>query len=110
MFPTPSATSYGRNKGGANPEGHERPSLETMARRNQWPTPDARCYRSGKGRKPNGHTPQLEAVVGGLLNPTWVEWLMEFPTEWTGSGPSETEWSHWQRQSRSMFSRLTKED
>lgn len=25
----------------------------------------------------------LAAVVGGQLNPTWVEWLMGFPTGWT---------------------------
>ena len=41
-----------------------------------FPTPAARDHKSGKGRKENGHTPQLPEVVGGQLNPTWVEWLM----------------------------------
>ena len=27
---------------------------------------------------------------GGLLNPTWVEWLMGFPTGWTDLSASET--------------------
>jgi hypothetical protein len=29
-------------------------------------------------------------VVTGSLNPTWVEWLMGFPTGWTDLEPSET--------------------
>lgn len=38
-YPTPSAVSYGRNKGGQDPEGPERPSLETWSK--SWPTPTA---------------------------------------------------------------------
>jgi hypothetical protein len=29
-------------------------------------------------------------VVTGSLNPTWVEWLMGFPFEWTDCGDSVT--------------------
>jgi hypothetical protein len=29
-------------------------------------------------------------LVGGQLNPQWVEWLMGFPTGWTDLKPSET--------------------
>ena len=32
----------------------------------------------------------LAAVVGGQLNPTWVEWLMGFPLGWTDLSASET--------------------
>jgi hypothetical protein len=32
----------------------------------------------------------LNAVAGGSLNPTWVEWLMGFPPEWTALDASET--------------------
>ena len=39
LLPTPSAVDYGTNKGGSNPDGPERPSLQTMARQNRWPTP-----------------------------------------------------------------------
>jgi len=39
LLPTPSAISYGTNQGGASPDGPVRPSLETMARKNLWPTP-----------------------------------------------------------------------
>jgi len=45
-----------------------------------YPAPAARDHRSGKGRKDNGHTPQLPEVIGGQLSPEWVEWLMGFPT------------------------------
>lgn len=41
-LPTPLATSYGTNQGGgASRVGPIRPSLETMARKNLWPTPRA---------------------------------------------------------------------
>jgi hypothetical protein len=32
----------------------------------------------------------LPGVVGGQLNPPWVEWLMGFPEGWTDLKPSET--------------------
>jgi hypothetical protein len=34
--------------------------------------------------------PDLGAVAGGPLNPTWIEWLQGFPLEWTDLGASET--------------------
>lgn len=32
-------------------------------------------------------SPQLGAVVGGALNPPWVEWLMGWPIGWTDLKP-----------------------
>ena len=109
MYPTPTAVSYGRNKGGANPEGKVRLSLESMARKGQWPTPTARDYRSAStsGVKREGGK-LLPEAVGGLLNPEWVEWLMGLPEGLTGYGPSETALFRWQRQSRCTFSSLTR--
>lgn len=52
LFPTPSASSYGTNKGGA-------------------------AGRVGPSR------PSLNTLVGGSLNPAWVEWLMGYPNGWT---------------------------
>lgn len=46
-----------------------------------WPTPTKSSAKNG-GRYGNG-TPTLASAVGGSLNPTWVEWLMGFPAEWT---------------------------
>ena len=33
----------------------------------------------------------LFAGAGGKLNPTWVEWLMGWPLEWTDLKPLETD-------------------
>jgi DNA (cytosine-5)-methyltransferase 1 len=57
----------------------------------KWPTPCSRDYRSGTGctaktqAKRRGSA-QLPEVVGGCLNPAWVELLMGFPMGWTVPG------------------------
>lgn len=52
LWPTPTATSYGSNKGGAaGRTGKERLSLETMARKNLWPTPCAMDHLPPKSDK-----------------------------------------------------------
>jgi hypothetical protein len=66
----------------------------------RWPTPRA------QNGEPRNHTAYLRphgpqnlenavavrdpSTIGGKLNPTWVEWLMGFPTGWTDLGGSET--------------------
>lgn len=60
LLPTPSASSYGTNRGGAaGRNGKERPSLETMARRNLWPTPKASDADKGI-RTPEGAAKEFE--------------------------------------------------
>lgn len=49
-----------------------------------WPTPRAQSS-TGTGPTRLGHKEDLQTRVGGQLNPTWVEWLMGFPAEWTAS-------------------------
>ena len=87
-LPTVTATAYGTNQGGAaGRTGKVRMSLSMMAKRNLWPTVTRRDAESvkkltrGKGASKGG-TP-LPLAIGGSLNPTWVEWLMGFPLEWT---------------------------
>ena len=77
--------------------GPERLSLEAMARRNAWPTPQARDWKGGNTPKPHGqHSPGLDVVVGGPLNPTWVEWLMGWPLNWSSLEPLPKEnWDEW---------------
>lgn len=70
----------------------------------RWPTPRA----GNPGSRPNGKGGKILAEevkkleesipVGGQLNPTWVEWLMGWPIEWTDLKPLETDrfrlWRH----------------
>jgi hypothetical protein len=61
-----------------------------------FPTPRTQMTRPVKIRE-GGHRCNLEEVVAekenltsGQLNPTWVEWLMGYPTGWTDLKDSET--------------------
>ncbi len=85
MWPTPHGFSQDGKSNG--PSGNE---LGRAVNRSMWPTPTRRdhksdsCgpeYRAQRDAMTMGKT--LPWVVGGSLNPTWVEWLMGFPLEWT---------------------------
>ena len=54
-----------------------------------WTTPCADDTGHRKGKYAQGGT-ALSAQAGGQLNPTWVEWLMGFPTGWTDLEASAT--------------------
>ncbi len=70
--------------------------VNSSGRRRLLPTPNAQAHKSpttpeGQARRERessrGHA--LQDVIGGQLNPTWVEWLIGFPLGWTdleGSG------------------------
>ena len=68
----------------------------------QWPTPAARDWKDTPGMSPTATNPDGShrdrtdrlpmrvftsepngTTQGGSLNPTWVEWLMGYPSEWT---------------------------
>jgi hypothetical protein len=84
LYPTPSASNYGTNKGGAaGRTGKERPSLETIARHNLWPTPKAAEARQGWRSMNKRGNPTLSNRVGGSLSPLWTEWLQGYPIGWT---------------------------
>jgi hypothetical protein len=56
----------------------------------KFPTPTRRDYKSGtEAQDRPGHSPPLSNLVGGTLNPTWVEWLMGWPLGWTDLKPLE---------------------
>jgi hypothetical protein len=104
LLPTPSATPYGSNQGGAmGRTGPVRASLQTMARKGMWPTPtreDAQCAGSRK------HSPTVYSIAvtsmgerPGSLNPEFVEWLMGFPIGWTACPPLATPSSRKSRKS-----------
>ena len=65
-----------------------------------WPTPLASMHKTNLTIREN-HQNDLPAVVmsmetktTGRLNPTWVEWLMGWPLEWTDLKPLEMDKFH----------------
>ncbi len=55
-------------------------------------TPTARDWRSGKASQAthDRNSRPLSEQIGGLLNPEWVEWLMNWPIGWTDLKHSAT--------------------
>ena len=83
LWKTPVAADGSNRKFYRNSRGEANLSGEVKL----WPTP--RCGGS-QGSSPIGvKHGDLAACVGGQLNPTWVEWLMGFPTGWTELNRSE---------------------
>lgn len=79
-----------------------------------WPTPVRRDYRHpGKSRMERTGSKSgecLPQVVGGPLNPQWVEWLMGWPIGWTELKPLGMDrFREWQQQ-HSPCSRSTTTD
>jgi hypothetical protein len=48
-----------------------------------YPTPRASGTTMGGGSNSRAAAKARGTLVTGSLNPTWVEWLMGFPLEWT---------------------------
>ena len=95
LWPTPTTSSGGPNHQSAavNERGH---GINLAGAVQKWPTPQASDHRdrgcmedpSIQRRIKLGKQIGLSTVVKehrecGTLNPTWVEWLMGFPIEWT---------------------------
>lgn len=82
LLPTPTDASKG---GGSSRSGSRRgeiPTLQGMARKGIWPTPTVNGNYNRKGCSATSGD-GLATVVGGQLNPQFVEWLMNFPKGWT---------------------------
>jgi hypothetical protein len=72
-----------------------------------WPTPQSNDAKNAVVRH---RTKSLQVMLGGAvatldtqaigghLNPTWVEWLMGWPLEWTDLKPLETDKFHFVQQ------------
>jgi hypothetical protein len=67
------------------------PNLETIVGQRIWPTPRAFMHKDSTTDRGKFN---LGEKVGGKLNPTWVEWLMGWPLEWTDLKPLVTDKSH----------------
>ena len=87
MWPTPTKADGLGGPGNSGRDGGD--NLRTAVAK-AFPTPSASPWRSGTGSKDReGHAPMLPEVIGGQLNPTWVEWLMGWPLGWTDLQPLE---------------------
>ena len=90
MYATPTAT--------ANqlcPSMQKHPGCRAM-----WKTPVAvAAVNRAKGKFNSRGEPGLSGQVGGSLNPTWVEWLMGWPLNWTAhSTPCYSAFTDWRSQ------------
>lgn len=95
MWPTPSASDCGRTA--INPHITKNGTVRHMGKSGKqsyarldavaalFPTPQARDFRTGHQERffDPKRSKNLKDQIGGQLNPTWVEWLMGFPTGWT---------------------------
>ena len=97
---TPTAVEGRRGSKPGRPHDTGYPLAQQVLMPHRWPTPTARDWKAGhklnqeqqeKQRTPNGHGCQLNDLVGGSLNPQWVEWLMGFPDGWTDLEDLETQ-------------------
>ena len=102
LLPTPLA-SLGTNGGPNQRDSSGRPGLQMAAM--MWPTPcatdhkgsgktgtrDRLDYATERGATKSHGMSNLNDQIGGQLNPTWVEWLMGWPLEWTDLKPLETD-------------------
>lgn len=80
MWPTPTTRDW---KDGSAQSCENVPANGLLGRVvHQFPTPRAQSAR-GSGPSRIGNKADLQTVVGGSLNPDWVEWLMGLPTGWT---------------------------
>ncbi len=87
LLPTPSAVTYGSNQGGAaGRTGKVRPSLQTMAAKDMWPTPRASANENRQTRV----TPSQEAGTHGRSLAAEVNartWPPTRAPESKGTGP-----------------------
>ena len=70
--------------------GHQLNLSNQVVHRHLWPTPTA--HNAKETNAPSEalrNEPSLASRVGGMLNPTWVEWLMGWPLGWTDLKPLE---------------------
>lgn len=64
-----------------------------------WPTPTMQALNGGSNSRSvaDNRGTDSEILSGGKLNPTWVEWLMNWPTGWTSlEALNEREFQYWQ--------------
>ena len=105
-IPTPTAGDSRNSRNataGRSPGSAHHPGVTLSDYIRMWPTPQARdaqgrstpmpdlaANRYAQGKRCLEDAVSLAGSPGGMLNPTWVEWLMGFPLGWTDLEASET--------------------
>ena len=83
LMPTSNSRDY---KDHAQTQGHRKsPNLGTVVQ--MYPTVMVQYADKAVPRMREGKQNGLTAVLGGTLNPLWVEWLMGWPLGWTDVAP-----------------------
>ena len=112
LWPTPLATDTNgpnfktRSEGASYPgsSGVLRTAIYEWRNGAPWTPPTERMYptpttqdaaNNGGPSQSERNTPPLNAVVGGTLNPDWVEWLMGWPVGWTDTAREEVGTHDW---------------
>jgi hypothetical protein len=89
LWPTPTVNGN-YNKVGLSAKSVD--GLATAVTRMSFPPPTVQDSKNnGAQSQMERNTKPLNAVVGGSLNPTWVEWLMGWPLGWTDLKASVTD-------------------
>ena len=112
-WPTPTA-SLGTKGGRVTPHKSREGGtlIEAVSARKTWPTPTAVTDTGGAALCKWGGSRSREKLrkmvtpqeLNGALNPTWVEWLMNWPLGWTSLEPMKHEnWKHWKESSAAHF-------
>lgn len=108
MFPTPTASCGGK-------ESNRKTGKKLITVVSQFPTPRTKGMCGGTGSFQKMKSLETQGIIsseerrqmtagnGGQLNPTWVEWLMGWPLEWTALKPLATDKFRLWRQLHSGF-------
>jgi hypothetical protein len=127
LWPTPATKGYGHAAEGmvgnliqkieqgviTKSEAEQMLKLPKLENHRTWkkkfPTPNAQDHKAGMSNAPGRQQSSLPRTIAielgttqkesGGLNPTWVEWLMGWPLEWTDLKPLEMDkFRSWQQQ------------
>jgi hypothetical protein len=102
LVPTPTSSTGGANHNSPSTLAGKRYTMnlagfaQKYPIRNMWGTPKAQDSRHALRDRGKGNLGEQVSGLhnGGKLNPTWTEWLMGWPLEWTDLKPLATDKYH----------------
>jgi hypothetical protein len=102
LVPTPTSSTGGANHNSPSTLAGKRYTMnlagfaQKYPSRNMWGTPKAQDSRHALRDRGKGNLGEQVSGLhnGGKLNPTWTEWLMGWPLEWTDLKPLEMDKFH----------------